>query len=213
MGDPEFFDRWAASYDRDVAEVSAFPFEGYGDVLKAIHDRAGATSGAMVLDLGTGTGNVAARFLECGCTVWATDSSPRMLELARAKFPAITFAQYDLREGLPASFPARFDVITSAYVFHHFDLAEKTERIRMLARDHLRPGGRLLLADIAFATVRERDVARQRFADCWDADEWYWAADEMEGALTDAPLTMTFAPVSSCSGVFTVMPVEGKEGS
>lgn len=47
--------------------------------------RAGIQEGHTVLDLGTGTGNVAALAAQAGAKVTAVDPSPRLLEVARAR--------------------------------------------------------------------------------------------------------------------------------
>ena len=53
------FDSWAKSYDRDVREQTRFPFNGYERVLETILKLAEPQAGQAVLDLGTGTGNLA----------------------------------------------------------------------------------------------------------------------------------------------------------
>lgn len=66
----EEFDQWAADYDQDVVDDTSFPFDGYSQVLALIVERAEVGCGATVLDLGIGTGNLAALFARQGCRVW-----------------------------------------------------------------------------------------------------------------------------------------------
>ena len=54
------FDKWAADYDKSVRTDREFPFAGYESVLDEIVISAGIFPGITVLDLGTGTGNLAA---------------------------------------------------------------------------------------------------------------------------------------------------------
>ena len=121
---PSEFDAWAESYDENVGLNTGFPFDGYDQVLDTIVKRAGARPGEAVLDLGTGTGNLAGRFARLGCQVWGLDFSGEMLARARQKLPQAIFAQADLRSDwaaeLPESFQRRFERIVSAYTFHHF---------------------------------------------------------------------------------------------
>lgn len=199
-----FFDDWSERYDADVARLTDFPFAGYDDVMAAIVDGAEVGVGTTVLDLGTGTGTVAGRFVDAGCKVWATDFSPAMLDRARAKHPEVTFARGALQDPVPAGFPDRYDRIVSGYAFHHLDLDARSAVIRRLAAEQLAPSGRLVIADVSFPTVAARDRARERIGDRWDPTEFYWAADETTAALTG--LGVTYEQVSICAGVFVITP-------
>ena len=64
------FDRWASHYDRSVrSSPKTFPFAGYEQVLDEIVSRTAVSPSIRILDLGTGTGNLAKRFIELGCDV------------------------------------------------------------------------------------------------------------------------------------------------
>src|SRR5205823_12131960 len=58
--------------------------------------RAGVRAGDKVLDCATGTGDLAIRFAKEGASVVGTDFTPEMIELARAKAPAIRFEVADV---------------------------------------------------------------------------------------------------------------------
>ncbi len=112
------FDALAAKYD---GSFSASPIARY---LRArVHQRLDGHFGRgdHVLELGCGTGEDALYLAGRGIRVTATDSSPAMLEIARAKTahqPLITVQPLDLRS-LPADFPivdgivANFGVLNS----------------------------------------------------------------------------------------------------
>jgi putative AdoMet-dependent methyltransferase len=198
------FNRWAGNYDEIVGASEGFPFVGYESVLDQAFASARVTPGMRVLDLGTGTGNLAGRFDAAGCEVWATDFSEEMLRRARLKYPGIHFELADLRTPLSDKLPARFDRIVSAYALHHLSLQEKVLLIRRVVLDRLCSEGRFLVADIAFETASERQEARRRFSSLWDDEEFYWAADETRDALRDVPVRMDYVQVSCCAGVLII---------
>lgn len=201
---PGEFDDWAAVYDQDVAG-DTFPFTGYKRVLETVLTRAEVQPGMSVLDLGAGTGNLAALFAARGCDLWCTDFSAEMLERAREKLPAARFFLHDLRRPFPPVLKRRFDRIVSAYVFHHFELPEKIALVERLAREHLGTGGRLVIADISFPTAADRDRLRRTLGDEWE-DEFYWIAAETLPALHARGLTAAYEQVSDCAGVYCITP-------
>jgi hypothetical protein len=64
-----------------------------------------------------------------------------------------------------------------------------------------------VVGDIGFPTSAARDQARRKWADSWDEEEYYWAADEAAVACESAGLQVTYKQISSCGGVFVVEPV------
>ena len=96
-GDPyrdftrKFFDRWSPLYDV-FAKPIAF---AYARAVRA----AGAAPGRTILDLCTGTGEIAIRCARAGAEVTAIDMTPSMLDRARAKGRGrgIRFALMDAR--------------------------------------------------------------------------------------------------------------------
>jgi putative AdoMet-dependent methyltransferase len=200
----QLFDRWAENYDTAVTSADGdFPFDGYEQILDDVVRMADAKPSTRILDLGIGTGNLAARFLQSGCVVWGADFSAEMLAQARAKLPQVHLVQANLLGEWPAALQLPFDRVVSAYVLHEFDLATKVSLLRRVASHHLAAGGCILVADIAFPTALAREAAAQRWAESWDQDETYWAADETIAACAEAGLQTTYKQVSSCGGIFT----------
>jgi putative AdoMet-dependent methyltransferase len=197
----EDFDDWAETYDDSVLDA-AFPFTGYVDLLKTILRLAEPRPGLKVLDLGTGTGNLALRFAHPGCALWCTDFSEAMLARAREKIPGAHFLLHDLRSDLPLRAELRFDRIVSAYVFHHFPLAEKVRILQGLL-PRLAPAGTMLIGDIAFADQPALERVKSAAGDDWD-DEYYWLADETLPRLHKAGMQAFFTPVSACAGIFSI---------
>jgi putative AdoMet-dependent methyltransferase len=205
----QLFNDWAGSYDRQLAAAAHdFPHDGYEDILDELVHQAAVTPGMRILDLGTGTGNLAGRFVEQGCEVWALDFSSRMLAQTRRKLPHVHLIQANLLHEWPTALQQNFDRIVSAYVFHEFDLGTKLRLLQRFALRHLEGDGRILIADIAFLTVAARERAHQKWADLWDETEHYWAADETMAAAAGLELNLNYRQLSSCGGIFTVTVLE-----
>ncbi len=200
---PEEFDPWAESYDQDTASQNTFPFAGYERVLDTVVKLAQAEAGMAVLDIGTGTGNLAGRFAERGCELWCSDFSEKMLAKAREKLPRAHFALHDLRQPWPAELDRRFDRIASAYVFHHFDTGEKVKLCRELVAEHLVSGGRLVIGDLSFANEMAMRAFARSIGELWE-EELYWLADECVPALEAAGLQASYTQVSACAGVYSI---------
>ncbi len=198
------FDAWAQGYDASVGG-DAFPFTGYTALLRTVFLLAEAHPGDAVLDLGTGTGNLALLFARQGCSLWCTDFSAEMLARARRKLPGAQFFQHDLAADFPAVLQRPFERIVSAYVFHHFPLDQK---VRLLLNLHARlaPGGRLLIGDISFQDADARERVRLQAGEDWD-EEFYWLAEESLAALRLAGLPAQYTQVSSCAGVYLLSAV------
>ena len=189
------------AYGRIKTEIARI-FIGQEQVLDEIARAAGAQSGMKVLDLGIGTGNLAARFAARDCALWGIDFSAEMLAKAKEKLPQAVLVQSDLLGAWPAALDQRFDRIVSAYVLHEFDLSTRMVLLQRLAVRHLEATGRIVVGDIAFPSIGARDQAREKWADVWDDEEFYWAADEAAEASERAGLQVTYKQISSCGGVF-----------
>jgi len=200
---PNDFDRWAEHYDNSVRDNDCYPFDGYERALETIFHLSKAKPSYSVLDLGTGTGNLAILFARLGCQVWGLDFSSEMLVRARIKLPQAIFGQVDLRDEWPLEFQRRFHYIVSAYTFHHFPLAEKVSLVKRLFEESLLPGGLVVIGDIAFESSLEQDRLRLSLGDEWE-DEFYWVADEAINALQAVDLQAEYTKVSRCAGVFRI---------
>lgn len=99
------------------------------------------TPGQRLLDIGTGTGAVAAAALARGCRVVAIDPEPDMVAMAAQAAPGAEV----ICTGLPelAGVSGDFDLITANCVVNH--LAQPAGSLQRLA-DLLRPGGRLAVS-------------------------------------------------------------------
>jgi tRNA (cmo5U34)-methyltransferase len=151
-----------------------------------------ATDGVQartILELGIGTGEttrrVLARHPEAELT--AIDSSPEMLERARAAYPEADLRLSRLEDPLP---DGPFDLVFSALAVHHLDGRGKRDLFRRV-REVVAPGGRFVLADVV---VPEREEDQQIEID-WVMDLPDRLDDQLEWLRTagfDAEPVWTF---------------------
>lgn len=200
---PSDFDPWAGTYDEDIQSQGVFPFDGYVRVLETIVTLAEPRAGMSVLDIGTGTGNLAIPFAERGCDLWCTDFSEAMLEKAREKLPQAHFVLADLRADWPIQLDRRFDRILSAYVFHHLELDAKVRVCRELVTQRLAPNGKLIIGDLSFPDAGTMNEFAKSVGDLWE-EEFHWLADESIRALTRAGLNVEYRQISACAGVYRI---------
>ncbi len=111
--------------------------------------------GARALEVGCGTGGNLETIERRGYFTVGIDRSPLALELARKGHPDAALACIDANR-LGDCFPSRsFDLVTVLNVLYHRWIASELailEQVRRL----LRPGGRLLVTEPAFESLRRR---------------------------------------------------------
>jgi SAM-dependent methyltransferase len=166
-------------YDADVADESNPVRDGYAATLDWVIGAAAAGPADVVVDLGTGTGNLAARLGPVGRLV-CVDVSTGMLSVARPKLPADTeYVEADLLEFVDRA--PSFDVVISTYAIHHLTADEKIVLLEGLFRC-LRAGGRIAIGDLMVASVDAVADLRARLAhpdvDEMFADEFPWFVDD-----------------------------------
>lgn len=205
MLDNTDFDSWAGSYDGDVrASAESYPFAGYDALMDEICARVCRRPGGRVLDLGCGTGLLAARLAAAGCSVTGLDFSDEMLAEARRRAGGAEFRQWDFSRGLPGDLAGKYDFVTCTYAIHHLS----TEQMLRLLREALyvlRPGGEVLVGDVAFETRGELSACRAGAGGLWDDEENYPVAEELRGAFPE----LGFVRVSFCAGILSLRAGEG----
>jgi putative AdoMet-dependent methyltransferase len=191
----------AGAYDRlTAAEISIY-YERYHDLLDLVVVRCQARAGDRVLDIGTGTGELARRFAQHrGCRVVGLDPSQAMLDEARRKAAAggweqVTF-QWAEAPFLDIPYPdGSFDAVASTQAFHHLHERRKPAAVREMARV-LRPvemapgkgGGWLAIGDPMFENRDALEAALARWPE--ELEEEYFAyLETLELMFRDAGLS------------------------
>jgi putative AdoMet-dependent methyltransferase len=202
----KLYNHWAASYDRKIETGSApISFEGYEQVLDEALVLAQTIEGMQILDLGTGTGNLAARFLTSGCEVWGIDFSTQMIARAKMKLPKLHVVKANMISRVwPKDLDRHFNRVVSSYALHAFDLQTKIRLLSRISKKYLSANGQIIIADIAYRDQTERAQAQVYWGRLWSDDDYYWSADETIAACQNAQLTCNYHQVASCAGVFVI---------
>lgn len=133
---------WALGDYREIAGL-------FMPAAEALVEALGVGHGQAVLDVAAGTGNVALAAARRGAVVTASDLTPRMLELGRARTEAeglqLEWVEADA-ENLPFA-DASFDVVTSAFGAM---FAPRPDVVAAEAARVLRPGGVFGMANWRF---------------------------------------------------------------
>ena len=133
--------------------------------------RSGVATGATVLDVGCGSGLLAAHLVAAGYVVTGIDASPAMIELARRHAPGATFDVVRLPAGNSGDcvLPDADAVVSTGHVLNYLDTrADIAQSLRELARATRRGG--MLAIDLvtdAFVDARTDGDVHARVTDDW----------------------------------------------
>ena len=156
------WDRRVDNWHSHVTSAAAF-----GQVLEALIQLASPKPTDACVDLGAGTGFVTTALAPRVSSVLAVDISTAMAasldeRAAQDGIRNVSTQVSDLREfDLP---PASADLVVSSYALHHLLDPDKRILVARAAR-WLRPGGRLVIADMMFGrggSPRDRAILRQK---------------------------------------------------
>jgi 2-polyprenyl-3-methyl-5-hydroxy-6-metoxy-1,4-benzoquinol methylase len=112
---------------------------------RAIAESVELRPGLAVMDFGAGTGLVTRHVADPVGHVTAVDVSPAMLEKLQAKPELEGKVEIVCQDILERPLDAQFDLIVSAMAMHH---VQDTKALLRSFWEHLRPGGRVALADL-----------------------------------------------------------------
>ncbi|PTQ55871.1 MAG: SAM-dependent methyltransferase YrrT [Candidatus Carbobacillus altaicus] len=164
------FDHWAKTYDLVVsgADVEyAEVFAGYDQILERVVRDIGLPSGALVVEIGLGTGNLTKKLKARGYRVIGVEPSQAMREEARRKIEGV-----DIRDGSFLHLPLdsnldskewQIDAFVSTYAFHHLTDEEKEFALQKMVT-RLVPKGKIVFADTLFVdeTARQSMIEEAR---------------------------------------------------
>lgn len=201
------FDMWANGYDISVKisdDNDKYPFAGYKKLMNDIYSTVMKKGPATILDIGIGTGTLAAKLYESGHAITGVDFSNEMLSIAKSKMPEANFYKFDFTQGLPAELAEmKYDFIISTYALHHLTDSSKIAFTKSLL-NHLNDGGAILFGDVGFLTRLELEKCKeQNSPDDWDDDEYYFVFSEMKQGLEGSCL-MSYKQISHCAGVIEI---------
>jgi tRNA (cmo5U34)-methyltransferase len=143
---------WEWNPETYLAEMLA-EIPGYEELQDAVVAATAGVEARSVLELGTGTGETAAR-------VWpkhpdpgwvGIDSSEKMLTRARELVPQADLRVQRIEDELPTG---PFDLVVSVLAVHHLDGAGKQDLFARVARA-LEPGGLFVLGDLVVPVAGE----------------------------------------------------------
>ncbi len=122
-----------------------------GTVNKALAAASGARAGDRVLDVGSGPGRLAGTLADTvgpNGQVLGVDPSAPMIDYASRHAGRRANCRFQLGVAQSLDLPdAGFDVVTSTFAMHHIPAADRDTAMAHMFRV-LRPGGRLLIADV-----------------------------------------------------------------
>ena len=147
--------------------------------------QAGVEAGQRILDLGCGTGTLAAMVKRASpdAEVFGLDADPAALKLTQMKLDA-SGVEVRLDQGLASALPyapGLFDTVLSSLFFHHLPSELKQEAMREAFRV-LRPGGRFHIADWGKPT---NPAMRLAFVAVQILDGFTTTSDNVRGLLPD----------------------------
>ncbi len=151
-------------------------------------------NGENILDLGCGTGDLAELIRARGANITGLDSSPEMIETAKAKYPFIAF---DLKSADNFSYDEKFDAVFSNATLHW--ILEKEQAIFCIY-ECLKPNGRFVAefggkGNVANIVTALQDALRKKgLPDIANKTIWYFPSlSEYTSLLEQKGFRVTFA--------------------
>jgi cysteine synthase A len=206
------FDNWAEAYDTTVSDPDGEYHEvfiNYQDILKQTVQQIEKAPGAKVLDIGSGTGNLAHIASLAAYDVLGLEPNLKMRQIAAQKYPHINFT-----EGSFFNLPVEnesIDAIITSYAFHHLSDDEKALVAKHFA-SKLTPSGKVIIADTMYDSLETKETLLQ------DAlskgyhnlahdlkTEFYTTHEILEKAFTHAGFTVSFHQMNKFVWILTAI--------
>lgn len=185
MTDPETMQVYAEAAENYARDFSKTKDSNQEEDLDAFF--AAVPKGGLVLDLGCGPGQWAARLQEQGLVVEATDASVEMVDLAKANYglnaKVATFEDLTVEN--------HYDGIWANFSLLHAPRADFPSHLKRVQRA-LRPGGCFSIG-MKLGSSESRDRLGRFYA--------YYGEDELRGLLTDAGFTVSRSRIGNGKGL------------
>ena len=168
MSSKQYFDDVAGQWDE--MRQSFFP----ESVREAAVACAGVRPGKHAADIGAGSGFLTEALLAAGAQVTAVDQSQAMLDVLKAKYPAVEARQGD-SEALPLPVSSMDHVLANMFLHH---VERPAETIKAMV-EVLKPGGKLVITDLDshdFQFLVEEQHDRWMGFERADVKAWFEAA-------------------------------------
>ena len=147
------FDGLASIHDQLVQEDER-KYKNYDEALRLVVKWVSPIRGERGLDIGTGTGNLAARLIDEGAVMAGVDQSKEMLKACQRKFP-----EMETKLGNFLALPyldGKFDFVVSSFALHHLTNDQASIAFEEIRRV-LKPRGRICIADLMIAAEDTTD--------------------------------------------------------
>ena len=159
---------WIQSYDERMRTTQHLHYE---ETLSRVIEIAAVRQGDLILDIGTGTGNLAVKLLEKGCEVIGLDPSTELLKMAEKKvidWKGRFRIQLCKDPFLTIPFPEHtFNAVVSTFSIHHICDDEKRLSVREIKRT-LKPNGQIIIGDVMFKDADDKIRALAEYPDLED---------------------------------------------
>ena len=179
---------WLENYDERMRGLERLR---YDETLSEVVRISGAKPGDLILDIATGTGNLAVKFLERGCQVIGLDPSAKLLKMAEqkaAKWGGHFQIQLCKNPFLEVPFPKQtFNAIASTYSIHHITDDAKRLSVREMKRV-LKPNGWVIMGDVMFKDAADKSRALAEYPDM--EDEYQPTLDTFPDMFEDEGFTV-----------------------
>lgn len=177
----------AGEFDRRVDVYEGAEWVGDEEFLDTMIGLADLRGDECALELGVGTGVVAARMKEHTRVLIGVDVARAMLEKAQAHLPPHQLLCSDIEQLSSLFVDGTFDIVYSRAVLHHVDIACTFAGLYPL----LKPGGKLLIAETV-ANSPTDEVFQLRFLESLHEGHKEFPTDErLADLITSAGFTIT----------------------
>ena len=171
-----------------------------GEIYRRILSRQSSEQNMQILDIGFGTGTLAARLYDQGLTIWGQDFSQKMLIAAQQKMPDANLYLADFSLGLADELKLQtYDAVIATYSLHHLTDERKISLLQELLQ-LLNSGGAIYIGDVAFETEAALMECKTACGDLWDDDEIYFVMEKLQPCFS----SITFTPYSGCAGLIEI---------